>query len=112
MSAPIVVATTLTANQLTANVLAGNVNEFLSRPALVSVFASASASSPQIFITAGGRNVAQAIPLPNTNRFPVRPDDGIVQFRAPAGARLFVQYRETAAATPTITLLIDIDYIG
>lgn len=112
MSTPIVVTTTLTANQLTGNVLAGNVNEFLARPAVVSVFASATANSPEIFIMAGGRNVAQAIPLPNTNRYPVRPDDGIVQFKAPAGSRLYVQYRETAGLTPSITLLLDIDYIG
>ena len=111
MSTPIVVTTALTANQLTTNIFAGDVNEFLARPALVSVFASATASSPQITLLAGGVNFAQSIPCPNTNRFPVRPDDGIVQFRAPGGARLFCQLRETAGATPSVTVLVDIDYL-
>lgn len=112
MSTPIVVNTTLTANALSANVLAGNVNEFLARPAVISVFCSASGSSPQMFLNVGGIQRVQAIPMPNTNRFPVRPDDGIVQFRAPAGARLFLQYLEVAGATPTVITLMDIDYIG
>jgi hypothetical protein len=112
MSQLITVSTTLTANQLTGNILAGNINEFLARPALVSVFMSASGSSPQVSMTAGGVSVAQGNICPNTNRFPVRPDDGIVQFQAPAGARLFMQLRETAGATPTVITVIDIDYLA
>ena len=111
MSTPITNSTTLTANQLTGNIFAGNVNEFLAGDAMVSLFSSASASSPQITLLVGGVAVSQSIILPNTNRFPVRPDDGIVQVMAPAGARLFCQLRETAGATPTVITVVDIDYL-
>lgn len=109
MTTGITITTVLTANQLTGNIFAGDVNEFLAGPALVSVFSTATADSPELTVNVGGVNVAQGQLIPNTNRYPVRPDDGVVQFQA-NGGRLFGQIRETAGNTPTVITLVDIDY--
>lgn len=111
MSQSISIQTVLVANALSGNALAGQPFEFLPRPAVVSLFLSASANSPQAFFVIGGVNIVQAFVIPNTNRFPVRPDDGAAQITAPAGARLELRFLETAGLTPTVNTLIDIDFI-
>lgn len=112
MSQSISIQNVLVASSLSANVLAGQPFEFLPAAALVSLFLSATASSPQAFFVLGGVNVVSAFVIANTNRYPIRPDDGVAQIRAPAGARLDLRFLETAGATPTVNTLIDIDFIA
>lgn len=111
MSQTTAFSTTLVASSVSANVFAGNPFEFLAAAARLSLFASISAAGAAATWLVGGKAICQELFVPVTNRFPIRPDDGIAQVAAPGGSRLYLTYRETAGATPSVITLLDIDFI-
>lgn len=100
------------ANARSANIFAGESFEFMTRPAVLSLFATGAAAGIEADVLIGGRSVAQGAALPDTNRFPLRQEDGVVQFAAIPGDRVFVQLLNTTAGALVTQFLLDIQFVG
>lgn len=97
------------ANAVSGNVLAGELFEFLPVTAAVSVFATGSAAGLRATFTLGGVTQVSDGLIPATNRYPVRPDDGLVSVGGVAGERLFLEFRNTTGGALVAQWVIDID---
>ena len=96
------------ANALSANVLAGNLYEFLPTRSVISFYSTGSAAGLLATLLVGGINYCDAQVIPPTNRFPIRPDDGMCQTGSRAGERLFLTFLNTTAGALTANWLLDI----
>lgn len=99
-------STVLVAGVTSANVLSGSPFEFLTKRSIIQIFVSSTVATTTCVIQIGGRSVFQGSLVPGTNRFPVRPDDGIISEPGVRGERLFMTF--TDAATPTVRAIVDI----
>jgi len=102
----ITTSTVLVAGVVSANVLAGSPFEFLVKRSVVTIFVSSTTAVTTAVVQIGGRTIFQGSLVPGTNRFPVRPDDGIVSGRGLAGERLFMTFVDPG--TPTVRAIVDI----
>lgn len=100
------------ANTRSANIVAGESFEFITRPAIVSLYATGSALGLEADVLIGGRSVAQGADLNANNRVPFREQDGLVQFAAGAGERLFVTLLNTTAGALTGRWIFDINFVA
>lgn len=98
----------IAANTRSGNVLAGEQFEFLPSAAIVAVYASAAAVGVEADFNVGGEAVVAGGVIPSTNRFPVRPDDALVQHGGLPGERLFLSYLNTTGAAIVVSTLIDV----
>lgn len=103
-------ATSLAADSNSGNVLAGLQFEFQPQgTARIIVRASGSAVGLVLTFLWGGINLAQRVTIPPTNRFPIVPDDVLLDFGvAGAGQRLFCDFDNTTAGALTWNLAIDL----
>jgi len=98
----------LAANTRSANVLAGEQFEFVPARSLVNVRLSASAVGVRVDLNVGGElQLANAV-VPQTNRFPVKPDDDMCSFGARRAERLLLSFLNTTGAGITIFWAIEI----
>ncbi|HEX6158423.1 MAG TPA: hypothetical protein VFZ54_20530 [Burkholderiales bacterium] len=86
------------ANGTSGNVLAGSVIEFPERPSRIKAFATAAAVGVVGDLKAGARTVMEESVISQANRFPLDPDDLMVQDAALAGQRLSLTFRNTTGA--------------
>jgi len=88
-------------NATEANVLAGKLAEFLSEPSRIALYASASAVGLNVSLLIGGESLLDDQEINAQNRFPLIPDDFVVEGGGLAGDRLIVRLRNTTAAAIT-----------
>lgn len=96
------------ANTRSGNVLAGEAFEFLSVPTLISLLCSGSAAGLVVDFTVGNEAILAGAVIPATNRFPIRPDDAVVQHGGLPAERLFLTYLNTTAGVLTVNTLLDL----
>jgi len=96
------------ANALSANVLAGDLYEFLPTRGVISFYATGSAAGLLATLLIGGINYCDNSVIPPTNRFPIRPDDGMTQAGGQRGERLFLTFLNSTAGALTANWLLDI----
>lgn len=89
------------ANALSANIFAGKPFEFIQRPSIVRIYACSSAVGMNATVTCGNRTIVQDEPYSQANRFPIKPDDLLIEFPGLPGERLVMQLRNTTAGALT-----------
>lgn len=96
------------ANATVANILAGKPFEFVGRPSIVRVYITGSATGLQASLLIGGVSHVQDQLISAANRFPIRPDDLLVEAPAPPGSRLVLSVRNTTAGALTSVALVEV----
>lgn len=99
----------LAANTSSANVLAGKLNEFISVPSVVRLYAQASAVGLNSTFLVAGVSQIQDQEIGALNRMPIVPDDLVVSCVAPVGARLALYFRNTTGGAITAFSRVDVD---
>lgn len=89
------------ANQTVANLLSGSIYEYLPFDCYVEIALNASASGLQAQVVSGSDVLQEQGNMGNQNRFPVYPDDFILQDYAAAGDRLVLRVTNTTAGAIT-----------
>jgi len=98
----------IAANARSSNLLAGEPFEFLPANCLVSYRASAAAVGLKVDFGVGGEmQIINADP-PQTNRFPIAPDDTLVSFAGARGERLSIFVTNTTAGAIVIKNVLEI----
>lgn len=100
------------ANAVVANALSGKLFEFVTRPSIVRLYATASAVGLNMTLLVGGVAVISDQEVNAQNRMPLIPDDFVVEAVAPAGTRLLLSYRNTTGAAITAFSRVDVVPIG
>lgn len=96
------------ANSRTTNILAGLPFEFVVSDSIVRVFCAASVVGLNIDVLIGGESVVSDSEMSAANRFPIRPDDMIVEHGGNAGDRLFIALRNTTGLAIVGQVLVDV----
>lgn len=96
------------ANTTVANVLSGKPFEFVGRPSIVRVYAASSATGINATLLVGGVSACQDQLVSAANRFPIRPDDLLVEAAAVPGSRLVLSFRNTTGGALTIQSLVEV----
>lgn len=100
---------TIALNARSLNVLAGEQFEFLGDNTIVTLSASAAAVGIAADMNIGGVAVLANAVVPDTNRFPVKPDDTMESIGGTAGSRLFLTYLNTTGAPINVNTLVNLD---
>jgi hypothetical protein len=98
------------ANSVSTNQLAGQLYEFLPANANVVVSCTGSATGLNATLLAGGVTLINDQAISLQNRFPVIPDDILTQEMIPAGARLFLTFRNTTGGALTAFWRVDVGF--
>lgn len=98
MSPVITNETSVAADSTTANLLAGDINEFLGRASVVSLFTTGAAVGLRAQLLVGADVVIDDQPISDANRFPITPDDFLSRGGGFPGDRLTLRFRNTTAA--------------
>ena len=88
-------ATSIAANSTSANLLAGDINEFLSRAAVISLFVTAAAVGIRAQLLIGQDVTIDDQVVSDANRFPITPDDFLSRGGGLPGDRLTLRFRNT-----------------
>src|SRR5262245_52339443 len=96
------------ANGTNPNVISGKVHEFVTRPSIVRVAGSGSATGLNVTVLLGGRSICQDQVMSAANRFPVLPDDIITEGGARPGDRIAVSVRNTTSGARTSNIAVDV----
>jgi len=96
------------ANTRSPNVLAGEQFEFLPKASLVRFRASAAAVGVKCDLQIGSQTIISNGTIPGTNRYPVVPDDALVEFSGGRAERLFLTYTNTTGAAIVVQSAIEI----
>jgi hypothetical protein len=102
-------AVSVAANAQSANQLAGQLYEFLDRPASVLLCAVAAAVGINVTLLIGGVAVINDQPISQANRFPIIPDD-IVTEEGPVMGRMILTFRNTTAAAILVNFSLDVNF--
>lgn len=86
------------ANATVTNVLAGKIAEFLSAPSRVGIYATASAVGLNVTVLIGGESILDDQEVSAANRYPIIPDDFVVEGGGVPGDRIVVRLRNTTGA--------------
>jgi len=99
---PVITGTnSIAADATSTNLLTGDINEFLGRPSVVSLFCTGSAVGLNAQLLIGGEVVIDDQPISDANRFPITPDDFLSRGGGLQGARLTLRFRNTTAGALT-----------
>ena len=90
-------ATSIPADSTSANLLAGDINEFLGRNSVVSLFCTGAATGLRAQLLIGAAVVIDDQPISDANRFPITPDDFLSRGGGTPGDRLTLRFRNTTA---------------
>jgi hypothetical protein len=96
------------ANTRTTNILAGLPFEFIVHPSIVRVYMSAGAIGLNADVLIGGESLVSDSEMSSSNRFPVRPDDLLVEHGGLPGERVFIALRNTTSAVIVGQTLVDV----
>jgi len=96
------------ANTSSTNQLAGQLYEFLDRPAKVMLAAAASAVGLNVTLLIGGVAVVNDQPVSQANRFPVLPDDIVTAERGMG--RMILTFRNTTGGALTANWSMDVAF--
>lgn len=99
---------TVAANTRTTNILAGLPFEFVVAPSIVRVYMSAAAVGLNADVLIGGESLVSDSEMSSSNRFPVRPDDLLVEHGGAPGERIFIALRNTTGAAIVGQVLVDV----
>ncbi len=99
------------ANSATTNQLSGELYEFISVDSAVRLLAAAAAVGLRATFNVGGVVVMNDSPVSQANRFPIQPDDLLVEVGAMAGERLFLTFRNTTGAAIIVHALVVIEEV-
>ena len=89
--------TTVALNSTSANLLTGDINEFLGRGSVVSLFCTGAAVGLRAQLLIGADVVIDDQPISDANRFPITPDDFLSRGGGLPGDRLTLRFRNTTA---------------
>lgn len=99
---PVITGTdSIAADSTSANLLAGDINEFLGRNAVVSLFCTGSAVGLRAQLLIGAAVVVDDQAISDANRFPITPDDFLSRGGGTPGDRLTLRFRNTTAGALT-----------
>lgn len=98
------------ANSVSTNQLAGQLYEFLPSNAQIVLSCTGSATGLNVTFLAGGVTLINDQAIGLQNRFPIIPDDIITQEVIPAGARLFLTFRNTTGGALTAFWRVDVSF--
>ena len=90
--------TSIAANSTSANLLAGNINEFLGRSAVISLFCTGAAVGLRAQLLVGQDVTVDDQEISDANRFPITPDDFLDRGAGLPGDRLTLRFRNTTGA--------------
>ena len=96
------------ANTRTANILAGLPFEFIVAPSIVRIYLTGSAIGLNADVLIGGESLVSDSEISAANRFPLRPDDLLVEHGGSPGDRLFIALRNTTGGALTGQTLVDV----
>lgn len=91
-----------------ANIVLGSLHEFLKRPSMVRVGINASAVGMTARVLIGDRTVLDAMPVSLQNRFPVFPDDIILEEPGVGGERVSIFLTNTTGGPLNAWTKVDI----
>jgi len=100
------------AGALVQNVLANQPYVYLPWNAKVEMYISASTQGNKFSLVAGGEQAARDSSLPGSNRYPVIPDDLVLQEFVRVGALLDLQFRNATIAVADFRWLVRLTPIG
>lgn len=100
------------ANAVVTNALSGKVHEFLARPSVIRLYATASAVGLNMTLLIDGVAVVNDQEVNAQNRMPLIPDDLFAMGVGNAGSRLVLSYRNTTGAAITGFSHVDVEPIG
>jgi len=103
--------TVVLADTTSANLLAGDINEFLGRNAVVSLFCTGSAVGLRAQLLIGAAVVIDDQAISDANRFPITPDDFLSRGGGTPGDRLTLRFHNTTAGSLTAEWRLAIDPI-
>lgn len=101
-------SSSVAANAVTPNILAGKVHEFLQEASIVRLLAASAATGVNATLLIGQETVCQDQLVSFANRFPVFPDDLVVEGAGFPNDRLILVYRNTTAAAIVVNSAIDV----
>ena len=104
--------TTVTANTTTANLLAGDINEFLGRASVVSLFVAAAAVGIRAQLLVGKDVVIDDQPVSDANRFPQTPEDYLMRGAGFPGDRLTLRFRNTTGGNIIVRWRLAIEAVA
>ncbi len=96
------------ANTRTGNVLAGLPFEFVVRPSIVRVYATAAVVGLFMDLLIGGESVVSDSEMPAVARFPTRNEDLFAEHGGLNGERLFIALRNSTGAAIIGQVLVDV----
>lgn len=90
--------TSIAANSTSVNLLTGDINEFLGRPSVVSLFTTGAAVGLRAQLLIGADVTIDDQPISDANRFPITPDDFLSRGGGLPGDRLTLRFRNSTGA--------------
>jgi len=106
------VSLSVAANAVSAHVFSGNVYEVLTRPSQVNFGIVASAAGILTTVMVGTRIIAQDQEVSGANRFPIVPDDFLINGPGVPGEKLYVTFRNRTAGALTVTCAVNIQPVA
>lgn len=98
----------IAANSRSANILAGEAFEFLPARSRIRVRSTSAAVGVRMDFSVGGEVLAANALVPPTNRYPLDPEDLVLQVAGVQGERLFLTYLNTTGAAIVTQTSIDV----
>lgn len=103
--------TVVVANTTSVNLLAGDINEFLGRNSVVSLFCTGSAVGLRAQLLIGSSVVIDDQSISDANRFPTTPDDFLSRGGGTPGDRLTLKFHNVTGGDLTAEWRLAIDPI-
>ena len=104
-------STSVAADATSANLLAGDINEFLGRAAVVSLFCTSAATGVRAQLLIGQDVVIDDQLVSDANRFPITPDDFLARGGGLPGDRLTLRFRNTTAGALVVEWRVAIESV-
>lgn len=99
----------IAANTTVQNVLTGKMDEFLREASRLALYADGSAVGLNYSLLVGGESGVDDQEVSSANRFPVVPDDFVVESGGVPGDRVLVRVRNTTAGAITAFTRLEIN---
>ena len=103
--------TSVAANSTSTNLLTGDLNEFLGRPSVASLFCTSAAVGIRAQLMIGGDVVIDDQPISDANRFPITPDDFLSRGGGLPGDRLTLRFRNTTVGAIIVRWRLGIESV-